>query len=82
MLSVVWVLITVVVAVLLWLSSKLVYAAGFFLMLGVTGALLLNSKWLYGIISACFVGIILVGAFYFEPGWYNSLLKIFSLSTM
>ena len=82
MLSAVWVLITIVIAALMWISSSLIYTAGFFLMLGVTGALLINNKWLYGIIGVCLAGLLLIGAFYFEPGWFNALLKVFSFSTI
>ena len=82
MLSVVWILITVVIAALLWISSNLLYTAGFFLMLGVSGALLLNCKWIYAIISLCCTLILLAGAFYFEPGWVSALLKVFSFSTL
>jgi hypothetical protein len=82
MLSAVWVLITIVIAALLWISSSLIYTAGFFLMLGISGALLINSKWLYGIISLCCAGVLLVGAFYFEPGWFNALVKVLSFSML
>jgi hypothetical protein len=49
-------------------------------MLGVTGALLLNSRWIYGIVGACITALLVVGAFYFEPGWYNSVAKIVSFT--
>jgi hypothetical protein len=80
MISAIWVLITVVFAVLVWFSANLIYTAGFMLMLGVTGALMLHSKWVYGIIGICLTGLLLIGAFYFEPGWYNSLFKVVSFT--
>jgi len=80
MLAAIWGLISLATAVLVWFSSGLVYTAGFLVMMGLTGILLLKSKWLYGIICACLTGVLLVGAFYFEPGWYNAVLKVFSFS--
>ncbi len=82
MLAAIWGLISLATAVLLWLSSGLMYTAGFFAMIGVCGILLLNSKWLYGIICLCVAGVLLAGAFYFEPGWYNALVKVYSFSMM
>jgi hypothetical protein len=43
MISAIWVLITIVFAVLIWFSANLIYTAGFLLMLGVTGASMLHS---------------------------------------
>jgi hypothetical protein len=78
MLSAIWVLIMFIIAALAWFSSSLKYAAGFLVMLGIAGALLLNSKWLYGIIGLCCTVALLAAAFYFEPGWFNALLQAFS----
>ncbi len=80
MLSVVWVLVTIIVAALVVLSSKLLYTAGFLVMLGVTGALALNSKWIYALVGLCCAALLLVAAFYFEPGWFKSLLNVFSFA--
>ncbi|MBN1368004.1 MAG: hypothetical protein JW967_08760 [Dehalococcoidales bacterium] len=78
MLSAVWMLLTIIFAVLVWLSANLIYTAGFFVMLGITGTLMLNSKWIYGIIGVCCTGLLLVATFYFEPSWYNSIAKVVS----
>ncbi len=80
MLSIVWILITVVVALLVYLSSSLIYTSVFFIMLGITGALALNGKWVISIVTFCCAGLLLVAAFYFEPGWFKSFLDIFSFA--
>ena len=67
-----------VIAALAWFSSSLIYTTGFLIVLGVSGALLLNSKWLYGIIGLCCTVALLAAAFYYEPGWFNILRKAFS----
>lgn len=80
MLSAVWVLLTIVFAVLVWFTSNLAYTAGAFVMLGVTGALMLRNKWIIGIAAACITALLVIGAFYFEPGWYNSVAKVVSFT--
>lgn len=80
MLTAVWVLLTVVFGALVWFTSNLAYTAGAFVMLGVTGALLLNSRWISGIVGVCVTALLVVGAFYFEPGWYNSVAKVISFT--
>lgn len=81
MLTAIWVLLTVVFAVLVWFSSGLMYTAGFMAMLGVSGALLLNRKWLFAIIGVCVTALLIIAAFYFEPGWFNAVLKVVSFAS-
>ena len=76
MLAAIWVLLTVVFAVLVWFTTGLMYTAGFLVMLGISGALLLHTKWIHGVIGVCCTALLLLGAFYFEPGWYESVAKI------
>jgi hypothetical protein len=78
-LSILWVIIMVSVASLVWFRGHLPYTGAFFFVMCTGFTLLLGKKWLFGFVGVCVSGILFCLVSLYEPSWLNVLGNLWDL---